>query len=147
MVTIRQLVHQKGNKVYSATPDTPIMDVLKLLGQKDIGAVVVLEGAKIVGIFSERDLARHLAKDPEFDIKTPVKKLMTKQIFFVRPDQAIDDCMVIMSQKHIRHLPVLDGENLVGVISIGDVVKEIISDKEVTIRSLENYILGREYNQ
>jgi CBS domain-containing protein len=114
---------------------------------KGIGAVIVLENDKIVGIFSERDFARFSAKKGSLSLYIPVNELMTQAVFTVHPDQSIDECMALMTQKHIRHLPVVDKGQLVGLISIGDVVREVISQKEITIHSLENYIMGREYNQ
>jgi CBS domain-containing protein len=147
MATVWHLLNQKGREVWSVNPDQTVLEALELMYEKGIGAVVVLENDKIVGIFSERDFARFSAKKGSLSLYIPVNELMTQAVFTVHPDQSIDECMALMTQKHIRHLPVVDKGQLVGVISIGDVVREVISQKEITIHSLENYIMGREYNQ
>ncbi len=147
MATVWHLLNQKGRDVWSINPDQTVLEALELMSDKGIGAVVVLENDKIVGIFSERDFARFSAKKGSLSLYIPVNELMTQVVFAVHPDQSIDECMALMTQKHIRHLPVVDKGQLVGVISIGDVVREVISQKEITIHSLENYIMGREYNQ
>jgi CBS domain-containing protein len=145
MVTVRHLLQEKGNQVWHVTPKATILDVLRLLDEKDIGAVPVLEGGKLVGIFSERDYARQVAQTEQLNLNVNIEALMTKVVYFVTPDQTIDECMGMMTEKHIRHLPVVDNAKVIGLISIGDVVKEIISDRESTIQGLENYITGREY--
>jgi len=147
MATVWHLLNQKGRDVWSVNPDQTVLEALELMTDKGIGAVIVLENDKIVGIFSERDFARFSAKKGSLSLYVPVNELMTQAVFAVHPDQSIDECMALMTQKHIRHLPVVDKGQLVGLISIGDVVREVISQKEITIHSLENYIMGREYNQ
>ncbi len=147
MATVWHLLNQKGRDVWSINPDQTVLEALELMTDKGIGAVIVLENDKIVGIFSERDFARFSAKKGSLSLYVPVNELMTQAVFAVHPDQSIDECMALMTQKHIRHLPVVDKGQLVGLISIGDVVREVISQKEITIHSLENYIMGREYNQ
>lgn len=147
MATVWHLLNQKGRDVWSINPDQTVLEALELMTDKGIGAVIVLENDKIVGIFSERDFARFSAKKGSLSLYIPVNELMTPAVFTVHPDQSIDECMALMTQKHIRHLPVVDKGQLVGLISIGDVVREVISQKEITIHSLENYIMGREYNQ
>ncbi len=147
MATVWHLLNQKGRDVWSINPDQTVLEALELMTDKGIGAVIVLENDKIVGIFSERDFARFSAKKGSLSLYIPVNELMTQAVFTVHPDQSIDECMALMTQKHIRHLPVVDKGQLVGLISIGDVVREVISQKEITIHSLENYIMGREYNQ
>jgi len=147
MATVWHLLNQKGRDVWSVNPDQTVLEALELMTDKGIGAVIVLENDKIVGIFSERDFARFSAKKGSLSLYIPVNELMTQAVFTVHPDQSIDECMALMTQKHIRHLPVVDKGQLVGLISIGDVVREVISQKEITIHSLENYIMGREFNQ
>jgi CBS domain-containing protein len=147
MATVWHLLNQKGRDVWSVNPDQTVLEALELMTDKGIGAVIVLENDKIVGIFSERDFARFSAKKGSLSLYVPVNELMTQAVFAVHPDQSIDECMALMTQKHIRHLPVVDKGQLIGLISIGDVVREVISQKEITIHSLENYIMGREYNQ
>ena len=145
MTTVRQLLTQKAGDVWSVGPDAALQDALTIMYDHDIGVVVVVDKDEVKGIFSERDFARRAARDPELKLDTAVKNLMTSQVYFVQPDQLIDDCMAIMSNRHIRHLPVLDKGRLVGLISITDLVREIVSQKDITIHSLENYILGREF--
>jgi len=140
--TVRQILHSKGNRIWSVAPHTTVFEALVLMAEKDIGAVVVVEGGKLVGIFSERDYARKVVLKGRSSKDTEVAELMTTDVFYVHQDQTIDDCMALMTKKHIRHLPVLDGDNLVGVITIGDAVKAVIADQEVMISSLENYIQG-----
>jgi CBS domain-containing protein len=146
MVIVRQILKTKGDLVYSVTPDASVLDVLKMMDEKDIGAVLVMEGSKVVGIFSERDYARRgILKGRTVD--APVSDSMTRVIYYVGPDQTMEECMAQMTDKHIRHLPVVEGGIVMGVISIGDVVKAIITDQSTQIKGMENYILGRDYNQ
>jgi CBS domain-containing protein len=146
MTTAGQLLLQKGGQVWTVTPHTSLRDTLELMAEKDIGVVVVMEGTRVAGIFSERDFAREAVKNREISLETPISKLMTRLVYFVRPEQTMEECMALMTEKHIRHLPVLVDDHVIGLISIGDVVKEVLSYKDTTIRSLENYILGREYS-
>ncbi|HVN56595.1 MAG TPA: CBS domain-containing protein [Anaerolineaceae bacterium] len=147
MTTVRNLLQIKGNAVWSVSPDTSVLDALKLMAEKEVGALLVLDGDRIEGIISERDFARSIAEAGECLVESPVGNFMTKEVFTVSPDQTIDDCMQMMTRKRIRHLPVVEEEGLIGLISIGDVVREVISTKESTIHSLENYIEGRGYGQ
>jgi CBS domain-containing protein len=143
MITVRQLLNNKGYSVYSVPPSAKIIDALKLMEAEDIGSVLVMDGSKLLGIFSERDYARRgVLKGCSID--TPVKEVMTKVLYYVGPDNTMDECMAQMTDKHIRHLPVVDQGKIIGVVSIGDVVKMIISEKEALIEGLEKYILGRE---
>lgn len=143
MKIVKQLLDAKGHDIWSVAPDTLVFDALQLMAEKNCGALVVLDAGKLAGIFSERDYARKVALKGKASKDTPVKEIMSAQVFFIRPEQSVEDCMALMSSKRIRHLPVLDGEKLVGVISIGDVVKAVISEQEYTIKQLENYITGR----
>jgi CBS domain-containing protein len=146
MVIVRNILKSKGKQVFSVTPETSIMEVLKYMADKEIGAVLVMEGEKVVGIFSERDYARRVAlKGCTMD--APVEESMTRAVFYIGPDQTTDECMIQMTDKRIRHLPVVENGKVIGVISIGDVVKSIIADQKSTISGMENYILGRDYNQ
>lgn len=146
MATVNNLLLQKGNDVWSVQADSTVRETLKLMGEKNIGAVLVMENNKIVGIFSERDYARHAARQDAMLLDEPIHGLMTHSVFYVSPSQTVEEVMALMTTKKIRHLPVLEDERLVGLISIGDVVKQIMSDKETTILGLENYILGRNYS-
>lgn len=142
MTTISQILQVKGSDVWSVTPDTTVYDALKLMADKNLGAVVVLEGEVLVGIFSERDYARKVILKGKASRETLVKEIMSADVITLRPEQSIEECMALMTHKRIRHLPVIDNNKLIGVISIGDVVKAIISDQEYTIKQLENYITG-----
>ncbi|KAF0112189.1 MAG: signal transduction protein [Chloroflexi bacterium] len=146
MATVETILKTKGKAVYSVTPATTILDALKLMAEKDIGAVMVMEGDKVMGIFSERDYARRgtLQGNP---VTTPVKDVMTHKVYYVGPEQSAEACMAQMIDKHFRHLPVVKDGKVVGVISIGDVVKTILSDKETLIKGLENFLVGRDFKQ
>ena len=140
--TVQSILRQKGSQVWWVTPDTSILQDLELMAERKIGAVLVMEAGSLVGIFSERDYARRgilLNRGPE----TPISQVMTYPVYCVTPQQTLEECMGLMTEKHIRHLPVADGETILGVISIGDVVKEVIADQAHLIQGLENYILGR----
>jgi len=145
MITVRTLLRFKGYDVWSVTPQTSTLEMLLFLKKKDIGALLVLEDEKIVGIISERDFVRSIAAMGECDLTKLVQDFMTKDVFTITPDLTIEECMHLMTNKHIRHLPVLENEKLVGMISIGDVINAIISDQEIMITNLQNYIEGRGY--
>ena len=147
MTTVRDLLKTKGNQVWSISQETSVLEALEFMAEKNVGAVVVLEKGNMVGIISERDFARAIARLGRCLIKAPVKDFMTKDVFTVRPELSTDECLSLMSEKKIRHLPVMVEDKLVGLISIGDIVKEVISSKESTIHSLENYIEGTGYNR
>lgn len=144
MALVRHLLYLKGKQVWSVSPSTPLLEAIKLFDSKDIGALVVLDGDKLVGILSERDVVRKAAHAGSMDMKSQVKDFMTSSVFFVETTNTVEECMKLMTDKHIRHLPVLEKGKIIGVISINDLVKEIIADQESTIRSLENYIVGQE---
>mgnify|MGYP000965343271 CR=1 FL=1 len=143
MITVRDLLKGKGNDIWSVGPEDVVLKALNLMVEKDIGALVVLENDKLRGIVSERDFVRSIAESERCLIEAPVSKYMTKVVITVEPDQSSDDCMRIMTEKHIRHLPVVENGRVIGVISIGDVVKADIAAKASTIDTLENYIEGR----
>jgi CBS domain-containing protein len=143
MKTVSQLLQNKGSQVWSIGPEALVIDALKLMAEKEVGALVVLEGDQVVGIVSERDYARKVALQGKSSLTTPVGEIMTERVVYIRPDQTVNDCMALMTNKRIRHLPVMEGDKLIGVISIGDVVKAVISEQEFIIGQLENYITGR----
>jgi len=143
MITVRHVLHQKGNQVFSAGPDTFVFDALRLMSEKNVGALLVLEKGNLIGIFSERDYARKVILKGKSSRETVVQEIMTANPFTVKPDQNIRECLEVMTHRQIRHLPVLDGGKLVGVISIGDAVKSIIEDQKDTINKLKTYITGR----
>ena len=142
MTTISQLLKTKGSEVFSIAPDQPVLKALKIMAEKKIGALLVTRDNRIVGIFSERDYARKVILEGKHSDRCSVEDVMTKRVIYVRPDQTIEDSMALMTEKHVRHLPVIQGETLFGIISIGDVVKAMISEKEFIISQLENYITG-----
>ncbi|HIE55835.1 MAG TPA: CBS domain-containing protein [Chromatiaceae bacterium] len=143
MTTVNQLLQVKGNDVWSVTPSTTIFEAIKLMADMNIGALLVIENDEIVGIFSERDYARKVALLNRSSKTTPVSEIMSSPVVSVRPDQNLQKCMALMTDKHIRHLPVIDEDGqLTGIISIGDVVKAVISEQEVIINHLQDYISG-----
>ncbi len=142
MTNVRHILQEKGGGLWSVTPETIVFDALQLMAEKNCGALVVLEGDKLVGIFSERDYARKIILKGRKSRETTVSEIMSTVITSVNPGQSVDECMSLMTEKRIRHLPVLDQDKLVGVISIGDVVKAVIAEREFTIKQLENYITG-----
>jgi CBS domain-containing protein len=142
MKTVKQLLQAKAADIWTITPDARVYDALALMADKNIGALLVVDAGRLVGIFSERDYARKVVLHGKSSRETPVREIMTTRVVYVRPEQTIEDCMALMTDKRIRHLPVIDGERVMGVISIGDVVKSIISEQSFMIAQLENYIAG-----
>ncbi len=142
MEKIREILEVKGNQIYSVSPDTTVYDALKLMADKNIGAVVVLEGKKLFGIMSERDYARKVVLKSKFSKEVLVKEIMSNEIFCIDIDQSIPNTQAIMIQKRIRHLPVIDKNELVGIVSIGDIVKASIDNKTFLIEQLITYIRG-----
>lgn len=146
MATVQQLLQKKGTDVFSVPLNSTVHQALLLMSEKGCGAVIVLEGEEIAGIFSERDYARRVLSE-NCSMDMPIERFMTREVYAVSPNSSVDECMTLMTEKRFRHLPVVDKSKVVGVISIGDIVKDVIENKEVLIRSLENYIVGHEYNQ
>jgi CBS domain-containing protein len=142
MTTIRNILQTKGPEVWSVEPETPVMTALKTMDEKNIGALVVARGGSVLGILSERDYARKLILKGRSSSDSTVQDLMTSSVITVTPDETIDRCMELMTSKRIRHLPVVENDKLIGLVSIGDVVKAVISEKELLIKHLENYITG-----
>jgi CBS domain-containing protein len=142
MQTVRDLLRVKGHAVYTISPTATVFEALQVMAEKDIGALVVVEGGRPVGILSERDYARKVVLKGKTSRETPVSEIMTEKVFYVRPGQTVNECMSLMTNRRIRHLPVMDDDHLAGLISIGDVVKAIISEQEFMITQLENYITG-----
>lgn len=140
MKTVAQILQQKPTGIISIKPDAAVLEALKLLAEKDVGAVLVMEDARLVGIFSERDYARKVALKGKSSGEVRVSDIMTRQVVFVTPSQTNEECMALMTQKHIRHLPVIDQGRVLGVLSIGDLVKDVISEQQFIISQLENYI-------
>jgi CBS domain-containing protein len=142
METVRHLLQVKGSQVWSIKPDATVYEALERMAERDVGALLVMEADTLKGIFSERDYARKIALHGKSSADTSVREVMTPEVVCISPDQQIEACMALMTEKRIRHLPVLEGEKVVGVISIGDVVKEVIAEQEFVISQLENYISG-----
>ncbi len=142
MKQVRQLLASKGHDVWSITPDASVYSALEFMAEKDIGALPVLEGERLAGIFSERDYARKVILMGRASKETPVRDVMTEKVYVVQPSYTVEACMALMTEKRIRHLPVVEEDKLIGIISIGDVVKDIIAEQEFVIEQLENYISG-----
>jgi len=140
MRNVQQLLENKPHRLLSISPTASVLDALRQMAEKEVGALVVLDGEKLVGIFSERDYARKIILFGKSSHDTAVSEIMTTSVVSVRPTQSADECMALMTGRRVRHLPVLSEDKVVGVISIGDVVKEMIDDQRRTIEQLEQYI-------
>lgn len=138
----RQLLSDKSYELYSVTPDTMVFDAIKLMAEVKVGALLVLEDEQLVGIVSERDYARKIILESRSSRETPVRDVMTNVVLTVTPEQSIDECLVLMSKHHIRHLPVAENGKPIGMLSVMDVVRNIILEKEQIIDQLEHYITG-----
>ena len=143
MKSVANILKSKSDPtVYTIGPNASVFDALQLMAEKSIGALVVMEGEQVVGIITERDYARKVILMARSSKVTPVRDIMTSSVMYVRPDHASDECMVLMTENRLRHLPVMDSGKLVGLISIGDLVKDIISEQKFIIEQLEHYISG-----
>ncbi len=142
MKPVREVLRIKGEETWSIAPDAPVYDALKLMAEKNVGVLLVLEGGKLAGILSERDYARKVILKGKSSKDTPVREIMSEKVVCVTPEQSVAECMALMTNKRFRHLPVIEDGKLVGVISIGDVVKVIISEQKFVIEQLEHYIAG-----
>ena len=140
MKTVAQLLKSKSAGVISIRPDAPVIDALKLLAEKDIGAVLVMDGTRLAGIVSERDYTRKVALRGKTTADTKVSDIMTPEVICVEPSQTNEECMALMTARRLRHLPVIDKGNVVGMLSIGDLVKDAISEQQFIIEQLEHYI-------
>src|SRR6516165_3115084 len=143
MTTVHHILEDKGRQVWSVRPGDKVYDAIKMMADKDVGSLVVLDGSKIVGIVTERDYARNVFLKGHASPKTRVDDIMERNVVCVGPDQSIEECMALMTTKRLRHLPVIEHGELLGIVSIGDLVKSIISDRELVIEQLEHYISGR----
>ncbi len=142
MAKVREILDKKGHVYWYVNPDNTVFDALELMASKDVGSLLVLQNGQLVGIFSERDYARKVILQGLASKVSKVSEIMTRDVMCVNLDTSVEECMAIMTSKHIRHLPVLENKNLVGVISIGDVVNSYIEQQHITISDLENYIYG-----
>jgi CBS domain-containing protein len=137
---VSEILKTKGSNVWSITPQASVYDALKSMADKGVGALIVIDAGKVVGIFSERDYARKIVLQGRWSKETPVADVMTESVYYVPPWRTIDECMALMTEKHVRHLPVLEDGKLVGLVSIGDVVRAIISEQRFTIQQLEGFV-------
>jgi CBS domain-containing protein len=143
MATVNQILKTKDTAIIYVSPDNMVIDALRIMADKNIGAIVVMENGKLKGIFSERDYARKIVLKAKASGNTPIRDIMTTYLYTVTPDTTIDECMEIMSERNIRHLPVVENDELMGLISIGDLVRFIIEEQKLTIKTLEGYISGQ----
>ena len=141
-VTISELLNAKGSSIWTVSPDTMVFDAIQMMADKNIGALLVTEGDKLVGIISERDYTRKVALKGKSSKQTAVREIITGQVIHVEPENTVEDCMRLMTDHRIRHLPVLEGGRIVGIVSIGDLVNWIISAQQSTIQQLQTYISG-----
>ena len=140
MRTVRQLLEAKAPEVFAIGPDAPVIDAIRLMAEKRIGAVVVMQEGRLVGILSERDYARKIVLQGRSSKDTPVRDIMTADVIRVGLNDTTDRCMQLVTDKRIRHLPVVDGDNVLGVVSIGDLVKAVIEDQQLELDQLQRYI-------
>jgi CBS domain-containing protein len=142
MTTVKQLLDEKGHDVWSVGPDDSVFDAIKTMAAKDAGSLVVMENDRPIGIFTERHYARDVILKGKSSPRTPVREVMETRVICAKPEQKVEECMAVMTENRIRHLPILDDGQLVGLVSIGDLVKSIIADQKFTIEQLEHFIAG-----
>lgn len=142
MKTVKDILRIKGNEIWTTTPDATVYEALQTMAEKNVGALVVLDADAVVGIMSERDYARKVILHGRSSREIRVREIMSSEVYFVQTEQDIQECMAQMTEKRVRHLPALENDRLVGIISIGDVVKALIAEHESTIKHLEDYITG-----
>lgn len=142
MGTVKEVLKNKPRDIWSIPQKASVFEALELMAAKDIGALLVIEEGKLCGIFSERDYARKVILKGKTSKETTVGELMTKSILYATPENTLEECMALMSSKHIRHLPIIEDDTIIGIVTLGDVAKEIISEQDYTIRELENYYSG-----
>jgi CBS domain-containing protein len=143
MTTVKQLLEEKGSSVWTVSPQAKVITALKLMADKNVGALIVTQKDKLVGIITERDYARKVVLKGRTSLETPVKDIMTTGVYYVSPETSAQECMALMTKNRIRHLPVIDKDRLIGIISIGDIVRSVISQQKIAIDHLENYIMGK----
>jgi len=142
MTTVRQLLDQKGLRIWSIRPDTTVFDAVAEMVEKDIGSLVVMDGEELVGIITERHYARNVALNGSTSPVTLVRDIMERHVIIARPEQSVEHCMALISEKRVRHLPVLEGEKPIGMVSIGDLVKSMVADQKFMVDQLQHYIHG-----
>ena len=142
MTTVKHVLDQKGHHVHFIHPDASVLDALKMMAENNIGSLVVLEDGKLVGVITERHYAREIILKGRTSPVTRVRDIMSTKVIYARPDQSVEECMAVMTARAVRHLPVLEGARLVGIVSIGDMVKSVIDDQKFIIEQLEHFIHG-----
>ena len=142
MTTVKHVLDQKGHHVHFVRPDASVFDALKMMAENNIGSLVVLEAGKLVGVITERHYAREIVLKGRTSPGTLVRDIMSTKVIYTRPDQSVEECMAVMTARAVRHLPVLEGGRLVGIVSIGDMVKSVIDDQKFIIEQLEHFIHG-----
>lgn len=140
MASVKHILQTKGREVWSVDPEASVFDAIAMMADKEVGALVVMESDKLVGVVTERDYARKVVLQGRSSKGTKIKDIMTSRVAYARPDQSVEECMAVMTEKRIRHLPVMEGEKMLGIISIGDLVKAIIEEQQHVIEQLEQYI-------
>jgi CBS domain-containing protein len=143
MVTVGELLNNKGRDVWTIDPQKTVYEALEFMSEKNVGVLVVVKDQKVVGVISERDYAREIVLKGKSSSDTPVREIMTTKVCYVSESNKIDECMALMTEMSVRHLPVLENKELVGIVSIGDVVKSVISEQEFVIGQLVSYITGK----
>jgi CBS domain-containing protein len=143
MTTVQQVLDRKGSEVWHISPDATVFDAIAKMAEKDVGSLAVMDGNELVGVFTERHYARNVFLKGRASPKTLVRDVIEEQVYIARPEQTVEQCMALMTDRRVRHLPVVDGKKLIGIISIGDLVKSIIDQQEFIIGQLEHYIHGQ----
>jgi len=143
MAKVKDILKEKGPAVHSVPTSATVLDALNLMADKKIGAILIMEQDKLVGIFSERDFSRKVVLKDKTE-NTPITDVMTKHVYYVSNEQTTDECLALMIDKNIRHLPIVENDKVIGVLSIRDLVKEVLKGKEILIKSLENFIISRD---
>jgi CBS domain-containing protein len=142
MTFVSEILDSKGHDFWFVNPDDTVFDAVKLMSEKSVGALLVMEGEKLVGIVTERDYARKVILEGKSSKQTPVRDVMTKRVLYVGPERTIEECMALITDKRARHLPVVENNRVIGVVSIGDLVKAIIAEQRIMIDQLQHYIAG-----
>lgn len=142
MTTIRQLLDQKGRTLCCIPPDASVFEAVAKMAEQDVGSLLVMEGDKLIGIITERHYARNVVLKGKTSPKIPVREIMQSDVIVALPEHSVEDCMAVMTEKHVRHLPIVENEKPIGIVSIGDLVKSIIGDQKFTIDQLEHFVHG-----
>ena len=142
MKSVKEILDMKGHDYWHVAPQSTVFDAIKLMADKEVGSVLVMDNGTIVGIITERDYARKVILEGKSSPRLPVTEVMSTKVLYARPDQSVEECMALVTDKRVRHLPVMDNGDILGVVSIGDLVKEVITEQQFTIKQLENYIAG-----